>query len=263
MKVNKTWKKTSGIYKISFKDVCYVGSSKDLYSRLAQHISHLRNNKHHSRYMQRCFNKHSENDFFIEILEVIEYDEKKLRNLELFYIKSNNSKFNSTTPIEYRHSKEMKEKISKTLKEKYKTGQIIPPKLNKGNKISIYNFEGNLLHKNIFIKEAIKILNLSNRGVLNTNIRLGRAVCKKQFIIIPENKDFTFLYDWIIKNKGSDIPIYKINEFGMITKCTYSSKIRVVNKVLKANDFLYFSKQNKCYYTFIGNLNKCRYYKKL
>ena len=55
MKVDKIWKNIAGVYKITFKDKCYIGSSKNLYNRLTQHISHLRNNKHHSKYMQRCF----------------------------------------------------------------------------------------------------------------------------------------------------------------------------------------------------------------
>lgn len=39
MKVEKNWKRKSGIYKISLGLRCYIGSSKELYDRLSVHIS--------------------------------------------------------------------------------------------------------------------------------------------------------------------------------------------------------------------------------
>lgn len=261
MKVHRDWINKAGVYKINFKTECYIGSSKNLYNRLTQHMSHLRNNKHHSKYMQRCFNKYGENMFNIEILEIIDYDEKILREKELYYIKFYKSKFNSTTPIEYHHSIEMKNKISKTLKRKYKNKEIIPVYPNLGQKISVFNFKGEIIYKNIFIKEAIKYLKLSNRSVLNNHIRKGRAISKKQFIIIPENNDFQFLYNWIELQKGKNIPLYQIFETGEIKKCSSSSVKRVLNKVLNSTNYLYYSINKKSYYTFIGNIIKCPFYK--
>lgn len=262
MKVQKSWRNKKGIYKISFRDKCYVGSSIDLYNRIIQHLHQLRYDKHHSKYMQRCFNKYGEDEFTLEILEIFEGTEKELRELELKYINNNNSKFNSTTPIEYRHSSEMKKKISDTLKKKYKEGLIIPPKLGKGNKVSIYDYRGELLHSDMLISKATTFLNLSNRSVLNNHMRKKTPMCKQQYIIIPEGETYDFLYDWINLNKGKRIPIYKINQEGEIKKCKHDL-YRLFPSIMNSEDFLYFSKQNKCYYTFIGNLFKCRYYKKL
>ena len=120
MKVNKNWKNLAGVYKITFRDKCYVGSSKNLYNRLAQHISHLRSNKHHSKYMQRCYNKYGELEFNIEIIESLKYDEILLRQKELFYMKQLKAEFNSTTPIEYKHSSRVRKEISETLKFSFK-----------------------------------------------------------------------------------------------------------------------------------------------
>lgn len=260
MKVNKEWLNKSGIYKINFKNKCYIGSSKNIYSRLAQHISHLRAGKHHSRYMQRCYNKYGEENFNFEILEIIEYDEKILREKELKYIKHFKSVFNSTTPIEYHHNKDMKNRISKTLKLKYQNGEIKNPRLGRGIKISIYNFKGEILYDNITIAEATRKLNLSNRNVLGNNIRVGRAITKKFYIIIPSNENFQFLYKWIKKQKGLKVPIYKINSSRVITKCTMNLH-RFRDKILETDNFLYYSKREDSYYTFIGNIINCPFYK--
>jgi group I intron endonuclease len=119
MKLKTEWKNKSGIYKINIGNKCYIGSSVNLYERLQQHRSHLRSKKHHSVFMQRCYNKYKEESFSIEILEYCENNISILREKELCYINLYTSDFNSTTPIEYTHSKEMKEKISSTLKQKY------------------------------------------------------------------------------------------------------------------------------------------------
>ena len=261
MKVNKNWNNLSGIYKISFRNRCYIGSTKNLYSRLAQHISHLRHNKHHSKFMQRCFNKYGEEEFEIEIIEVLDYEEELLRSRELFYIEQFKAQFNSTTPIEYHHSTRMKKQISKTLKRKYKSGEIVNPRLDKGSKLSIYNFKGELLYSNILVKEAVELLSLSNRSVLNNHLRSGRAISCQNYIIIPENKDFQFLYDWIIKQLGKNIPLYKIDKNGEITRCSSSSIQKILSKVYNSPDFMYYSKHKESYYTFIGNIIKCPFYK--
>lgn len=263
MKVNKNWKNIAGVYKITFRNRCYIGSSKNLYDRLAQHISHLRGNKHHSKFMQRCFNKYGESEFNIEIIDTFEYEEKFLRERELFFIKELKAQFNSTTPIEYNMSQKSRKQISKTLKLKYKKKLITNPRLDRGSRISIYNFKGELIHKDVLIKEAIKILNISNRSVLNNSIRVRRAISCKTYIIIPENRDLQFLYDWINKKGGKDIPLYKITKDGEITRCTSSSIQRVLNKVYNSPDFMYYSNKTKSYYTFIGNIIKCPFYKKL
>lgn len=117
--------------------------------------------------MQRVFNKYGENQFNIEILEYLEYNEQILRERELYYINLFNPVFNSTTPIEYHHSDDMKTRISNTLKSKYDNGTIIHWHTGIGKKINIYNFYGDLIYSNKTIEEAILLIGLSNRSVLN------------------------------------------------------------------------------------------------
>ncbi len=257
MKVNKNWLNKSGIYKISFRDKCYIGSTVDLYMRLAQHISHLKSNVHHSKYMQRCYNKYGKHEFKIEILEYCDRNIELLRSKELYYINMYNSSFNSTTPITYEHSERVRKEISETLKKKYKNKEIINSRLNCGKKLWGYDFEGNLLFQNLSSEEASKILKLSNRHVIDGALRNKRPIINKKYIVLINN-DFKMLYDYIKSKKGNEIKLYKISKNNLVEECSSISRKRLLDKVLNSKDFIYYSTKTKKYYTFIGLINKCR-----
>lgn len=59
----------SGIYKLSAGGHIYVGSSKNLYSRLAEHRTDLKLNRHSNQFLQNVYNKSDINDFRIDIIE--------------------------------------------------------------------------------------------------------------------------------------------------------------------------------------------------
>lgn len=61
----------SGIYKIVDMEagLFYIGSSNNLGRRLAEHRCDLRRGTHPAKYMQRCFSKHGESAFQVEIVE--------------------------------------------------------------------------------------------------------------------------------------------------------------------------------------------------
>jgi len=64
---------TGGIYKISDpSDKCYIGSTVNFGKRKKEHIAALRLNKHHSRYLQRAWNKHGESYFEFSTVLVCE-----------------------------------------------------------------------------------------------------------------------------------------------------------------------------------------------
>ena len=257
MNVNKEWKNKSGIYKISFRDTIYIGSSVDLYHRLSQHISTLRKNKHHSKMMQNYFNKYGESQFKIDILEYCERNILLLREKEEYYIKSNVCKFNSTLPVSYQHSFEMKQKIAATMKKMWAKNPELNPRLGKGHRIWVYDLYGNLLKENLTSKEVVTLLNLSNRSVVNNSIRYKRPIVKKQFIILKDN-DWNTLYEHIIKKQGIEIPMYKLFKNGSIEKCTTMSRVRMARKTANSKNLTFFSKKNNCFYTFIGLIEKCR-----
>lgn len=55
------------VYKITIGDRSYVGSSKNFEQRKKEHLRHLRDNKHHSPFLQRQYNKYGNPEF--EVLE--------------------------------------------------------------------------------------------------------------------------------------------------------------------------------------------------
>lgn len=68
----KQYKEQSGIYRITLlKDNrCYIGSSIDLGRRIRNHYTDLKSNIHKNQYLQRTWNKHGENSFIFDILEI-------------------------------------------------------------------------------------------------------------------------------------------------------------------------------------------------
>ncbi len=88
--------KLSGIYKISsiIKDFrIYIGSAINIKQRNYLHLSQLRNNKHHSKKLQRHFNKYGEKDLLFEIIE--ECTVETLINREQYWIDLLNPYFNT------------------------------------------------------------------------------------------------------------------------------------------------------------------------
>jgi len=82
------YKEISGIYKIVNKTngKFYLGSSKSIHSRWSQHKKELRNNCHHSRYLQNAWNKYGEDAFSFEIYELINVEELIIK--EQYYLDS-------------------------------------------------------------------------------------------------------------------------------------------------------------------------------
>jgi group I intron endonuclease len=81
----------SCIYKILNKvnGKVYIGltSRASPTKRWQRHISDLNSGKHHSRHLQKSWNKYGEANFIFEILEVLEVDIKNLFLREIFWIK--------------------------------------------------------------------------------------------------------------------------------------------------------------------------------
>jgi len=82
--------KTSGIYKIICKPTgkFYIGSSIDIKRRWVSHKSELKRNIHRNSYLQRAWNKYSEENFELQIIETV--DPKLLLESELKWFKITN-----------------------------------------------------------------------------------------------------------------------------------------------------------------------------
>ena len=78
---------TMGIYMIKNKvdGKFYIGSSVNMKERQGRHLRGLRQNKHHSIYLQRAWNKYGEDNFEFLIVEVVESRDKLLER-EQYYL---------------------------------------------------------------------------------------------------------------------------------------------------------------------------------
>lgn len=110
----------SVIYKI--QNLCngniYVGSALNYPQRRKNHLSKLKNHKHHSQYLQNAWNKYGEQNFIFEILEYC--IKENLIEREQYYIDTLNPKYNicriAGSRLGMVHSEETKNKISENCK---------------------------------------------------------------------------------------------------------------------------------------------------
>lgn len=134
----------SGVYKIEnlINHKKYVGSSVNIYKRWKEHIQKLRNNKHHSIYLQNAWNKYGEGNFKFEVIQYVE-DENELINREQYWIDELGTykyEYNECqiagSPLGFKHSDETKLLMSKNSGSKRKIIQleIYKDKINYNNK---------------------------------------------------------------------------------------------------------------------------------
>jgi group I intron endonuclease len=88
LNIPKSWIGQSGIYSIinGNNEKRYVGQSSDMFHRLINHLNDLMRDTHYNEYLQRSFNKHTKDAFFVEILQHCENDEFKLLEAEQYWI---------------------------------------------------------------------------------------------------------------------------------------------------------------------------------
>lgn len=85
LRQNKDILKISGIYKIVNKinGKYYLGSSKNVYRRLNEHITYLIGNYHYNYHLQNAWNVYGENNFYFIIITQV--DSQLLFDAEQFY----------------------------------------------------------------------------------------------------------------------------------------------------------------------------------
>lgn len=108
---------SASIYKITnmVNGKYYIGSSVNLKGRWNHHKSELRNNQHHSRYLQNAWNKYGEESFVFELCEICDASQKLVR--EQVYLDTLKPAYNvsplATGGSGFTLSNEAKEKIRK------------------------------------------------------------------------------------------------------------------------------------------------------
>jgi group I intron endonuclease len=216
----------SGIYIIKniINNKIYIGSSMNIKKRWAEHKSDLIKNKHHSRTLQKSYNKHGLENFIFEVLEFVKHkNHKELFSLEQKYL-------DKYKPYErhvgYNISKSSMGPVG-VKREDLKNFNI----QNKSKKVYQYDLNGN------FIKEWSSVAEVSlfykvNKSNISKNC-LGKTKKSfgyvwsydcKNFISVSESKkkkkvlqyslEDTFLKEWCSLAEASkhlNIPISKIS----------------------------------------------------
>lgn len=242
----------TGIYCIHNKsnNKYYIGSASDLQKRKINHFSMLRNNSHHSIYLQRAWNKSkNKEDFEFIILE--ECEEKELIDKENYYLNllcdsknyinkvNNNFLKLSYNILPYaqkgfsgRHRKETIEKL-----------KLCHP--NKRN-INVYNNMGEIIDSLPSAKEVERKYNLAQSAILN--------LChNKTYVSRKLNLLFSFSNDTYFSRfiENSEKPVtFKIYCQGR--KLTNEEKGKRGNPTqikvnfIKEGNHLFFKSQKEC-----------------
>lgn len=161
----------------------YVGSSKDLYNRLHEHLHNFKNNKAHNKYFQSSWNKYGEDMFIYGILEYCEENVRFVR--EQHYIDSLNPEYNLTKNVianlGYSPNEDVRQKISDTLKSKYASGEIKTYRQDHNwIKSYIYNIHSYSICAECECRaDAFRLLNLKDRD----NSVLKNTIFKNTYCI--------------------------------------------------------------------------------
>ncbi|GEM_PF-2993593 len=119
MPITKKAERKLGIYQIICKEnnMVYIGSTVDTYERWLTHRWALRKGVHHNGSLQQDFDQFGESSFTFEILEEVK-DKDELSQREQYFLDKIKNKYNlapnSYSLLDYKHSKESKEKIRKS-----------------------------------------------------------------------------------------------------------------------------------------------------
>lgn len=158
--------------KESIKGRFYIGSSKDVYTRLHRHKSDLIHKRHANVILQNIYNKYKD-CMYGELLEVCK--EKNLKVLEQKYINQLKPYINIIKDVEKNcppMTKKRRQQISNSLKKGYRDGRIQPTKTRK---VYVWTAKtGEFIGTFNKIIDCVKELNLS----LNT---VRKVLSKQQY----------------------------------------------------------------------------------
>lgn len=196
----------TGIYAIFNKinGKKYVGSSVNIYKRKAEHYLALNDNKHHSFYLQRAWNKYKPESFEFILLEKVEKKENLLIR-EQWWLDNSNSKYNvckiAGNTLGRKTSKSTRDKISKALKGRISTKQIEAQK-NRRKPVDQYDIEGNFMKGWDSSQDAAAFYSKSHKLIINAangrcNIAFGyRWTYKGNKLIEIRRSNQKFIYQF-------------------------------------------------------------------
>lgn len=208
----------------------YIGSSKDLYNRLYDHFYNLKLQTHHNRHLQAAYNKYGESNFLYCVLEFCEESLQYI--VEQNYISFMCPEYNKSEYVIANTGREVNEetknKISTTLKEHYKNGEITTYKQEHLWETTwLYNINTwELVGEYEYPTQALKSVGFKGTGYENfkTTLLLGKYIMSKEkFTDILSLQNYVFEHIYVAQgNKGKYIVSEKdsvIRYYRNITSC--------------------------------------------
>ena len=172
-----------GIYRLSVAEHSYIGSSKSLYARLAEHRTDLLRNRHANSFLQRVVNKYGLDSVIIDIIELCRTDERTKR--EKYWIDYFHSDMNFKDPVTCELSEESKKKVSESLLRAYRSGERVHYFSNVT--IECYDYFGDYIttfstkeeaasHCNVTVEDVSKCLGAYKHGTKSNGSSIGKTV---------------------------------------------------------------------------------------
>lgn len=236
--------KNSGIYGILniINNKIYIGSSKNISSRLSRHFYDLNRNNHHNQYLQNAYNKYGKESFQKIILEKdINIDKLLERELHWVTLKNSTSRsfgYNLATPDPNYIQKHAEESKDKTRRYRYKQlyGNIAEEEYQKLKNKSLENKKIKEI-KSVNFKKRIRIveLNVTTNEYVNTydsikNIQTFHDYSKSNMNKIQEvlsskynrksYKGFVYVYEKDY-NKDKDYSVKENQQYKQRRKLIY------------------------------------------
>lgn len=152
----------------------YIGSSKNLYSRLIEHRTDLLKNTHSNNFLQKVSNKYGIQNIEVEILEFC--DPQKRIEQEKYWIDYYNADMNLQDPVTNKLSDYSKKKLSNSIKKgrlngKYKTRFDFC-------EVEQYNYFGEFMCKYKNKDEAAEKLNLPKKSIQKLASGYKKGICR-------------------------------------------------------------------------------------
>jgi hypothetical protein len=160
---SKELSRKSGVYKLSIKEHIYIGSSKNLYSRLAEHRTDLYYRRHSNGFLQKACNKYGIENIRIDIVEFCP-PEKRIER-EKYWIDTLQADMNMQDPVNHTLCEASKEKLSKSIKAGIAEGRY--KKKYDFAKIECYDYFGDYITSYDTKEEAAKACGISVHDVVN------------------------------------------------------------------------------------------------
>lgn len=262
--INSNLKNIVGIYCIEniINNRKYIGSSRNIYSRLEKHMSLLKHNKHLNPILQNSVNKHGIENFKCYLIK--ECNNEDLEIEEEFYIKKEvkpyNIRYQVIRPI---NTPEINKKHSDTKKRMFLTGELVS---SCEKKIKYYNVKGELLEIFDSIKKCAKNTHISSS---DCNRILKNKLLEKDGYFIKYYNDNSPLYlqarifSMYIRSKKNILTLTNINTNEILYFTSLNVFFKIVKNVGRRKYDKIFSKQceNKIKYKddyyFIGLVKPC------